>query len=84
MRILSTRVTQVTHDRATHLIAATIVIRIEAGRGEAEHRVRVMAPVIAPGGAPLKERLVAAAKLALAMDGRMPGPPEAELVRPAA
>ncbi|WP_284165773.1 hypothetical protein [Frigidibacter sp. SD6-1] len=84
MRILSTRATEVMHDRTTRMISATIVIRLELGEATAERRVRVMAPVIAAGGAPLKDRLVAAAKLALAMDGRMPRPPEAELVRPAA
>ncbi|MCY1128664.1 hypothetical protein OU426_17540 [Frigidibacter sp. RF13] len=84
MRILSARATEVAHDRATQMIAATIVIRIEVGEAAAEHRVRVAAPVIAQGGAPLKERLVAVAKLTLAMDGRTPRPPEAELVRPAA
>lgn len=84
MRILSTRATEVMHDRTTNSVRATIVIRVDSGEGAANHRVRVMAPVVAPGAPPLMERLVAAAKLALSMDSRLPRPPEADLARPAA
>lgn len=84
MRILSARARNIRHDRFTHRIAATIVLHIDNDGWEEVVSIPTSAPVSAPGGAPLKERLIASAKLILAMDGPHHRPPEATEVRPAA
>jgi len=68
MRILSARATTIRVIRAARSVEAVIVLRLDLGDGKAvDHRVPVSAPIAAPGAAPLKERLIASAKLILAM-----------------
>ncbi len=84
MRILSARLTQIRHNRATRRIEAVAVLCLERDGLEEVMKIRTSAPVRAPGAAPLKERLIAAAKLIAATS--LPGHriPEAEVIRPAA
>ena len=84
MRILSARAREIAHDRASHRIQATVILLIESDGQEQEVRVRTSAPIASPGGASLKDRLIASAKLILAMRADKHSLPEAELVRPAA
>ena len=82
MRILSARARDIRHDRHTGRIAATIILHIDNDGWEEVVSIPTSAPVAAPGGAPLKARLIASAKLILSMSGQRL--PEAAEVRPAA
>ena len=84
MRILSARARNIALDRAALRIQATVILRIATVAGEREVRVQTSAPIRAPGAAPLKDRLIASAKLILAMRSEGGMLAEAELVRPAA
>ena len=84
MRILSARARSIRHDPLTRRVAAVIVLHIENDGLEEVVSIPSSAPVSAPGCAPLKERLIAAAKLALAMSGPRHRPAEAGEIRPAA
>jgi hypothetical protein len=84
MRILSARAREIAHDRAAQRIQATVILFVENDGRQQEVRVRTSAPIHSPGGAPLKERLIASAKLILAMQADAHRPDEAEVVRPAA
>lgn len=84
MRILSARARQISHDRLTGRVSATIVLRLDRDGAEEEVHVRASAPVLAPGGAPLRDRLFAAAKLRLALSDPAFTASEAEVARPAA
>ncbi|MGB3178188.1 MAG: hypothetical protein WBC68_14990 [Albidovulum sp.] len=65
MRILSARVSHANHDRAANRVDAivTLLVRDSGHGGDHEVRVQVSAPAHAPGAAPLRDRLAAAAKL---------------------
>lgn len=84
MRILTARARDIVLHSAARRIEATVILMIAAGGEEREVRVRTAAPIRAPGGAPLKDRLIASAKLILAMRSEGALLAEAELVRPAA
>ncbi|MGB7268608.1 MAG: hypothetical protein WBC90_03675 [Albidovulum sp.] len=85
MRILSARATQIQIDRLRRRIDAVIVLRVDQGNGDvSDLRVPTSAPIIAKGAAPLKERLVASAKLMLAMSPRTAVVEDAVVIRPAA
>lgn len=84
MRILSARAREIVLNRAQRRIEATVILRVAAAGGEHEVRVRTAAPIRAAGGAPLKERLIASAKLIVAMGGGGAALPEAEVIRTAA
>lgn len=83
MRILSARAREIVLNRARRRIEATVILRVSAAGGEREVRVRTAAPIRA-GAAPLKERLIASAKLILAMGSGGAALPEAEVIRTAA
>lgn len=80
MRILSARARNIAVDRLNRQIQSTVILLLEYpdGRRE-ERRVHTSAPISAPGGAPLRDRLIASAKLILMMSGAHCHPPEAEL-----
>jgi hypothetical protein len=84
MRILSARARDVRHDRLAGRVAATIILHIETADGEEIACIRTSAAVAAAGGAPLKDRLVASAKLILAMGDRRHLPSDALARRTAA
>jgi hypothetical protein len=84
MRILSTRARDISHDRFTGRVAATVILRLDRDGAEEEVHIRTSAPVHAPGGATLKERLFASAKLRLALSHPAFAASEAEAARPAA
>ncbi len=66
MRILSARARQIMFDRGERRVHATIILTVEQFDGATgEVRVRTSAPVT--GRAPLKDRLIASAKLIHAM-----------------
>ena len=72
MRILSARVTTIRVNRVSARVEAVVVLLAESGGGVTrEIRVPTSAPITAaitePGAAPLKDRLIASAKLILAM-----------------
>lgn len=84
MRILSSRIRELSLDRAAGRIDATVILTLPGPQGWHEVRVRTSAPLRVAGAAPLRERLTASAKLLLAE--RLP--PQAwgapERARPAA
>lgn len=84
MRILSARARTIRHDPVTRRVSAVIVLHIDSGGQEEVVSIPASAPVSAPGCAPLKDRLIAAAKLALAMSGPRHRPADAAEARPAA
>ncbi len=85
MRILSARATAIRVNRALARVEAVIVLRIEsAGAEPCELRVPTSAPIVAPGAAPLKERLIASAKLILAMSTAAGAVDDAQTTRSAA
>ena len=85
MRILSARATAIRVNRALRHIEAVIVLRLDQGGGDARDlRVPVSAPILAPGAAPLKARLIASAKLILAMSAASGPVEEAQMTRDAA
>ena len=84
MRILTARVRDITIDRGRRRMSATIHLVVVVDDVERAVAVRTSAPIQAPGGARLKDRLIASAKLMLAMQTDECSPVEAELVRPAA
>ena len=89
MRILSARITGVRVNRASARIEAVVVLRVEQnGDAARELRVPTSAPIVAagvaPGAAPLKERLIASAKLILAMSADAGAVDDAETNRNAA
>lgn len=84
MRILSARVREISVDRIGRRVNATVILQLEHRSGEGrEVRVSASAAITAPGGVPLKDRLIASAKLHLAMGGGAPVP-EAEVLPTAA
>ena len=85
MRILSARITGVRVNRAAARVEAVVVLLVEQGGDAArELRVPTSAPIAAPGAAPLKERLIASAKLILAMSADAGPVDDAETNRNAA
>jgi hypothetical protein len=85
MRILSARATEIRVERVYRRVDAVIVLRLDLGDGESRDlRVPTSAPITSSGGAPLKERLIASAKLILAMSHPSAPVEEAEVIRPAA
>lgn len=84
MRILSARARTIRHDPVTRRVSAVIVLHIDSDGREEVVSIPASAPVSAPGCAPLKDRLIAAAKLALAMSGPRHRPADAAEARPAA
>ena len=84
MRILSARVRNIRHDRFACRIEATVVLHVESDGWAEVVSIPTSAPVSAPGGAPLKERLIASAKLILTMSSPRQRSPEEADIRPAA
>lgn len=85
MRILSARVTTIRVNHASARVEAVVVLLVEPSGGVArEIRVPISAPIIAPGAAPLKDRLIASAKLILAMSVDAASVDEVEISRDAA
>lgn len=89
MRILSARVTTIRVNRVSARVEAVVVLLAESGGGVTrEIRVPTSAPITAPitepGAAPLKDRLIASAKLILAMSADAAPVDEAETSRDAA
>lgn len=88
MRILSARAREIALDRARKRVLSTVILLIEHQDGrQDEVRIRTSAPIRSTGAAPLRDRLIASAKLILAMSGPSSHrPPEAEAAheRPAA
>ena len=85
MRILSARVTTIRVNRASARIEAVVVLLVETNGGVArEMRIPTSAPITAPGAAPLKDRLIASAKLILAMSVDAASVDEMEISRDAA
>jgi hypothetical protein len=85
MRILSARVsgTRVLRDAAR--VETVVVLTVDHGpAGLSNVCVPVSAPIVAPGGARLKQRLIASAKLIFAMAADDTALPEAEVARRAA
>lgn len=72
MRILSARVAQAQRDPVSDLVRAVVHILVERSPGAGPERVAipVCAPAHAQGAAPLRLRLIAAAKLAYAAGSR--------------
>lgn len=66
MRILSARVVRAHRDRGCEMISALVVLLVlrEDAAGPERVEARVAVPAFAPDGAPLRERLLASAKLA--------------------
>ncbi len=84
MRILTARARNIALDRYARRISATVHLVVSLDGVERTVAVRTSAPVHAPGGARLKDRLIASAKLMLAMQTDEPALAEAEVIRPAA
>lgn len=84
MRILSSRIRSISIDRASHRLSATVHLLVTLGGQEHAVAIRTSAPITAPGGAPLKDRLTASAKLVFAMQSDETTLPDADVIRPAA
>jgi hypothetical protein len=67
MRILSSRLHDITPDRHAGRISATVHLLVLIDGLERDLTVRTSAPITAPGAARLKDRLIASAKLMVAM-----------------
>ncbi|HQY44565.1 MAG TPA: hypothetical protein PK450_10340 [Paracoccaceae bacterium] len=75
MRVLSARIRNITIDKAARRVTASVHLLLWIGGEEYSVAVHTSAPITAPGAAPLKSRLIAAAKLMVAMraeDGLLP------------
>ncbi len=72
MRILSARITRALLDRATRRVEAVVTLTAATSAQDATETVRitVSAPARAEGAAPLRDRLIAAAKLTYATTPR--------------
>ncbi|MCB2116605.1 MAG: hypothetical protein KDE00_09980 [Rhodobacteraceae bacterium] len=70
MRILSARIQRARRIRLDGRVEALVALTVDADGGVIHPRVLVAAPSTAPGAPPLRERLLAAAKLAFAMQPR--------------
>jgi hypothetical protein len=72
LRILSARITRALLNRATARVEAVIALTAATGADDATETVRisVSAPARADGAAPLRDRLIAAAKLTYATTPR--------------
>lgn len=85
MRILSARASDIRVDRLRHRVEAVISLRLDLGGGKfSEARIPTCAPISSSGGAPLKARLIASAKLILALSHHPAPLDEAIILRPAA
>ena len=84
MRVLSARVRGVAVDRSSHRVSATVHLVLLVNGVERAVAVRTTAPIIAPGAARLKDRLIAAAKLMMAMQSEETLLPDAVLADRAA
>ncbi len=72
MRILSARISRARRDRPSDRVEAIVALTV-LWDGQRVHRlVRAAAPARAPGAAPLRARLLGAAKLAFAADPARP------------
>lgn len=80
MRILCARPREIALDRARRRVLSTVILLIEHENGSREDvRIRTSAPIASPGAVPLRDRLIASAKLIFAMNGpASQRPPEAE------
>lgn len=67
MRVLSARIRDISIDKAARRLTASVHLLLWIGGEEHSVAVRTSAPITAPGAAPLKSRLIAAAKLMVAM-----------------
>lgn len=67
MRVLSARIRDVTVDKTERRVAATVHLLLCIDGKEHSVAVPTSAPITAPGAAPLKDRLIAAAKLMTAI-----------------
>lgn len=68
MRILSARILRARRIRHAGRVEALVSLSVQGGGGCTRVLIPVSAPARAPGAAPLRERLLAAAKLAHAAD----------------
>lgn len=84
MRILSSRIRSISVDRTTRRLSATVHLRVRLGGQDRSIAIRTSAPISAPGSAPLKDRLIASAKLIFAMQSDETTLPDADVIRPAA
>lgn len=84
MRVLSARVRGVAVDRSSHRVSATVHLVLLVNGAERAVAVRTSAPISAPGAARLKDRLIAAAKLMVAMQADEAVLPDAMLADRAA
>ncbi len=67
MRVLSARIRDIAVDRSTRRVAATVHLVLLIKGVERRVALRTSAPITTPGAARLKHRLIAAAKLMVAM-----------------
>lgn len=67
MRVLSARIRDIAVDRATQKVAATVHLVLLIDGVERKVALRTSAPITTPGAARLKDRLIAAAKLTVAI-----------------
>ncbi len=75
MRILSARITRARRVRATGRVEAIVALTVDAGGGHVRAHLHIAARAAAPGAPPLRERLLAAAKLKFAVENmRRPAP----------
>ncbi len=84
MRILSARVRNIVVDRNSRRVSATVHLHASLGGQDRTISIATSAPITTPGGAPLKDRLIASAKLIFAMQTDEAALPEATVIRPAA
>ncbi|OYX45162.1 MAG: hypothetical protein B7Z02_02650 [Rhodobacterales bacterium 32-67-9] len=68
MRILSARIARAHRDRRKGRVEAEVALTVLWGAGPVRIFVATSAPCRAPGAAPLRDRLLGAAKLSLAFD----------------
>ena len=79
MRVLSARIRDVALDKYARRVTATVHLSLLVGGEMRCVAVRTSAPITAPGAARLKDRLIAAAKLMVAMRQDMALVPDATL-----
>lgn len=72
MRILSARIHRVRRDRATGMLSATVALTALLGDQPIRAFVAVAVPGRSPGAAPVRDRLLGAAKLAFAGGSMQP------------
>lgn len=68
MRILSARIAHARRDRRSGRVDAEVALTVLWGAGPMRVFVTTSAPCRAPGAAPLRDRLLGAAKLSIAFD----------------